>query len=78
MAATSSRKSSQAKVSEHRRRLRAQGLRPIQIWVPDVRAPGFKSQAHRQSLAVATNPQANADQSFIDAVADLRLDEDLE
>ena len=26
------------KVQEHRDRLRAQGLRPIQIWVPDVRA----------------------------------------
>jgi len=70
MAATSSRKSSQAKVSAYRRRLRAQGLRPIQIWVPDVRAPGFKAQAHRQSLAVATSLQANEDQSFIDAVSD--------
>ena len=75
MATTSSRKSSQAKVSAHRRRLRAQGLRPIQIWVPDVRAPGFKAQAHRQSLAVATSLQANEDQSFIDAVSDLRLDD---
>ena len=28
----------------------AQGLRPIQIWVPDVRAPSFRSEAHRQSL----------------------------
>jgi hypothetical protein len=52
-------------------------LRPIQIWVPDVRAPGFKAQAHRQSLAVATSLQANADQSFIDALSDLRLDEGL-
>ena len=78
MAATSSRKSSQAKVSAHRRRLRAQGLRPIQIWVPDVHAPGFKAQAHRQSLGVAASLQANADQSFIEEVSDLRLDEDLE
>ena len=62
-------------MSAHRRRLRAQGLRPIQIWVPDVRAPGFKEQAHRQSLAVATSPRANEDQSFIDAVSDLCLDE---
>jgi hypothetical protein len=29
-------------------RLRAKGLRPIQIWVPDVRAPSFRSEAHRQ------------------------------
>jgi Antitoxin MazE-like len=74
MAATSG-KSSREKVSAYRRRLRAQGLRPIQIWVPDVRAPGFKAQAHRQSLAVATSPQANEDQSFIDKVSELRLDE---
>jgi Protein of unknown function (DUF3018) len=78
MPITSSRKSSQSKVSAHRRRLRAQGLRPIQIWVPDVRAPGFKAQAHRQSLAVATSRQASEDQSFIDEISDLRLDESVE
>ena len=44
---------SRVEVREHRKRLRLQGLRPIQIWVPDVRAPSFRSQAHRQSLAVA-------------------------
>ncbi|MER8435385.1 antitoxin MazE family protein [Mesorhizobium sp. M1312] len=38
------------KVREHRERLRRQGQRPIQIWVPDVRAPAFRSEAHRQSL----------------------------
>jgi hypothetical protein len=41
------------RVAEHRARLRAQGLRPVQIWVPDTRAPGFAAEAHRQSLAVA-------------------------
>jgi hypothetical protein len=46
--------------------------------VPDVRAPSFRAQAHRQSLAVATSLQANEDQSFIDAVSDLHLDEGLE
>ena len=75
MVAGSNRKSSQKKVSEHRRRLREKGLRPIQLWVPDVRTPAFKKQAHRQSLAVATSGQANEDQSFIDAVSELQLDE---
>jgi hypothetical protein len=70
--ASTSRKSSQEKVSAYRR---AQGLRPVQIWVPDVRSPGFKAQARRQSLAVATSNQANEDQSFIDKVSALRLDE---
>jgi len=58
------------KVREHRERLREQGLRPIQIWVPDVRFPAFRAEAHRQSLAVATSPGAHDDQAFIDAVSD--------
>lgn len=63
-------KSSRVKVGEHRARLRAQGLRPIQIWVPDVRAPSFKAEAHRQSLAVAASAHADEDQAFVDAVSD--------
>ena len=63
-------KSSRAKVRRHRERLRAQGLRPIQIWVPDIRAPRFRSEAHRQSMAVATSAHARADQAFIDAVSE--------
>ncbi|HKR88454.1 MAG TPA: antitoxin MazE family protein [Phenylobacterium sp.] len=62
--------SSRLKVEEHRRRLRSQGLRPIQIWVPDVRAATFQSEAHRQSLAVAASAHAQDDQAFIDAASD--------
>lgn len=62
--------SSRDEVREHRERLRAQGLRPIQIWVPDVRAPAFRSEAHSQSLAVADSARAREDQAFIDAVSD--------
>ncbi|HVY35496.1 MAG TPA: antitoxin MazE family protein [Caulobacteraceae bacterium] len=62
--------SSRDKVRAHRLRLREQGLRPIQIWVPDVRAAGFKAQAHRQSMAVAASAHALEDQAFIDAIAD--------
>ena len=70
MASTPKPKPSRVKVREHRERLRSQGLRPIQIWVPDVRAPSFRSEAHRQSLAVATSAHAREDQAFIDAVSD--------
>jgi hypothetical protein len=59
------------KVGEHRARLRAQGLRPIQIWVPDVRAPSFRAEARRQSRAVAASTHSRADQAFIDAVSEL-------
>jgi hypothetical protein len=67
--ATSTRPS-RDKVRAHRGRLRQQGLRPIQIWVPDVRSPAFKAEAHRQSLAVAQSPHSDEDQAFIDAVSD--------
>lgn len=70
MVATSKPKSVRVKVAEHRDRLRAQGLRPIQIWVPDVRSPSFREQARRQSQAVATSAHAHEDQAFIDAVSD--------
>ena len=70
MAPASNPKPSRTKVRQHRERLRAQGLRPIQIWVPDVRAPAFRSQARRQSLAVAASSLARADQAFVDAVSE--------
>jgi surfactin synthase thioesterase subunit len=63
-------KTSREKVRAHRERLRRQGLRPLQIWVPDVNAPSFKKQAHRQSLAVARSVHAQADQEFIDAISE--------
>ena len=40
------------RVSSHRDRLRAQGLRPIQIWVPETRAPGYDERIRRQCLAL--------------------------
>jgi hypothetical protein len=60
---------SRAKCRDVRARLRARGLRPIEIWVPDVHAPGFREEAHRQSLAVARSPYEPDDQAFVDAVS---------
>ena len=70
MAPASSSKPSRVKVREHRERLRAQGLRPIQIWAPDVRSPAFRTEAHRQSVAIAASADALDDQAFIDAASD--------
>lgn len=63
-------KTSKEKVRAHRERLRRQGLRPIQLWVPDVRSPEFAAEAHRQSLAIANSEQEAEDQAFIDAISD--------
>jgi hypothetical protein len=60
---------SRQKVQAHRKRLRAQGLRPIQIWVPDTRSSKFATQASRQSRLVASSRYASEDQAFIDALS---------
>lgn len=64
------RQSSREKVRSYRERMRARGLRPIQIWVPDTRGAGFAAEAHRQSRAVAQSPYEREDQAFVDAVSD--------
>jgi antidote-toxin recognition MazE-like antitoxin len=67
---TTRRLTSRDKVRAHRARLRRRGLRPIQIWVPDVRSRAFAREAHRQSLAVASNAYEREDQDFVDAISE--------
>ena len=64
------KKSSNEKVRAHRARLRRNGLRPVQIWLPDTRSAEFKRNAHKQSLAVARSRFAGDDQAFIDSLSD--------
>lgn len=42
------------RVRKRRDALRAAGLRPVQIWVPDTRRPGFAEECRRQSMIVAS------------------------
>lgn len=70
MSATTQRRTVAEKVRTHRARLRAEGLRPLQIWVPDVRSATFRAEARQQSMAVASSVQAEEDQAFVDAVTD--------
>jgi hypothetical protein len=60
---------SRDKVRAHRERLRRRGLRPIQIWVPDVRSRRFALEAHRQSLLVGTDAREREEQAFVDAIS---------
>ena len=66
---TTARPTSRDKVRAHRTRLRERGLRPVQIWVADVRSKAFARAAHRQSLAVSKNPHAEDDQAFVNAIS---------
>lgn len=70
MTLRSNQRSSRDKVRAYRERLRRQGLRPIQIWVPDLRSPAFAAEAHRQSAVVAQSDHAVRDQGFVDAISE--------
>lgn len=61
--------STRERVRQHRAKLRKLGLRPIQIWVADVRAPEFAAEAHRQSAAIAASEMEADDQAFVDAIS---------
>jgi len=57
------------KVRRYRENMRRQGLRPLQIWVPDTRAPGFDEEARRQCRLIAESEQEKDDQAFVDAIS---------
>lgn len=61
------------RVTKHRDALRAAGLRPVQLWVPDTRRPGFAAECGRQCRLVAEVDQADtAIQEFMDdALSDI-------
>lgn len=48
-----------ARVQKHRDALRQAGLRPVQLWVPDTRRPGFAQECQRQSQLAAQAAQAD-------------------
>ncbi len=74
MTSRSTSKLNRERVHAHRRRLREQGLRPIQLWVPDLRERSARDQAHAQSTLVAASAQAEDDQAFIDSVSTLQTE----
>lgn len=59
------------RVQTHRNRLRAAGLKPIQIWVPDPKAPGFAAECKRQSLIIQNDPDDMLDLEMLAEIADL-------
>jgi hypothetical protein len=59
------------RVRKHREQLKAAGMRPIQIWVPDTRRKGFAAKARRHSLRTREDPQEDI-LAWIERAADLR------
>jgi hypothetical protein len=49
--------------------MRERGLRPLQVWVPDVRTESFAAEAHRQASLVARADESADDQDFVEAIS---------
>ncbi|MCD6681092.1 MAG: antitoxin MazE family protein [Burkholderiaceae bacterium] len=62
--------SSADRVRRHREALRAAGLRPVQLWVPDTRDPAFVAACRRQSLSLLGDPQEEEVLAWLEVVAD--------
>ncbi len=58
------------RVHRYRAKLRMEGMRPIQIWVPDTRRSGFAEECMRQSLLVKLDPYEKEILEFLDDAAE--------
>ncbi len=67
-------KSSREKVRAYRERMRAKGLRLIQMWLPDTRNAAFAADARDQSLLAKNSPFAAEDQAWVDSMSDWKSD----
>ena len=64
-------KTTAERVQQRRDKLRAAGLRPVQVWVPDTRAPGFAEEVRRQCEAIAAaedTAEGRAETAFWEAI----------
>ena len=62
--------STSARVQKHRAALRESGLRPVQIWVPDTRRPGFAEECRRQSQLMQDDDHKQETTDWLEAAAD--------
>lgn len=63
-------KSSRERMASRRERLRAQGLRPVQHWVPDLRDPKVLADIRREGAMMAQHPDNDALDDWLDKVRD--------
>jgi hypothetical protein len=63
-------KTAQERMSARRARLRVQGLRPVQHWVPDLRDPKVLADLRRQGRLLAQHRENDEIDAFIEATYD--------
>ena len=58
------------RVQKHRLALRAAGLRPVQIWVPDTRRVGFAAECRRQCMTIRKGRAESNQLKWLTQIAD--------
>jgi hypothetical protein len=58
------------RVRKHRQALRAAGLRPVQIWVPDTSTASFRRKCARDCKVLASDPHETEILEWIAEAAD--------
>ncbi len=56
---TSSGSDVASRVRKHRDKMKAAGLKPVTIWVPDVNAPGFRDAIRRECELINASADSN-------------------
>jgi hypothetical protein len=67
------------RVARRRAKLRAAGLRPVQLWVPDTKAPAFVEECRRQSRLLRDSETAATraeDEAWFAVSAEALLDDE--
>jgi hypothetical protein len=62
--------SSASRVQRHRAQLKALGMRPLQLWVPDTRSAQFVAECRRQSALLVADPHERETLAWIEQAAD--------
>jgi hypothetical protein len=65
-----SAKTARERMQARRERLRAQGLRPVQHWVPDLRDPKVQADLRRQAKLLARPVEGGALDNWTDQAYD--------
>jgi hypothetical protein len=60
---------SSARTRRYRDELRRRGLRPVQVWVPDTRAPGFAEQARHECELINEADRRDAIMDWLEEVS---------
>ena len=58
------------RMASRRARLRAQGLRPVQHWVPDLRDPKILAEIRREGEMLSKHPDNAAIDDWLDLMRD--------